>query len=71
MQMSYLGSRILRGRRALPPLRASSTAKSNDRHAISERITGHSLKSAGAGYAALTSDDMAEALKKFPRYTLD
>jgi integrase len=43
-----------------------------DRAGISERtsdyITGHANKSVGAAYGAPTLDDMAEALKKFPRY---
>jgi integrase len=45
-----------------------------DRAGISERmsdyITGHAHKSVGAGYGAPTLDDMAAALKKFPRYKL-
>jgi integrase len=45
-----------------------------DRAGITQRtsdyITGHAPKSDGAGYGAPTLDDMAEALKKFPRYTL-
>ncbi len=43
-----------------------------DRSGISERmsdyITGHAHKSAGAGYGAPTLEDMAEAIEKFPRY---
>jgi integrase len=43
-----------------------------DRAGITERmsdyITGHAHKSVGAGYGAPTLDDMAAALKKFPRY---
>jgi integrase len=43
-----------------------------DRHGITPRmsdyITGHAPRSVGAGYGAPTLDDMAEALKKFPRY---
>ena len=46
-----------------------------DRAGISERmsdyITRHANKSVGAAYGAPTLDDMAEALKKFPRYTLE
>jgi integrase len=46
-----------------------------DRAGISERtsdyITGHANKSVGAAYGAPTLDDMAEALKKFPRYALE
>jgi hypothetical protein len=45
-----------------------------DRAGITERtsdyITGHASKSTGAGYGVPTLEDMAEALKKFPRYTL-
>jgi integrase len=45
-----------------------------ERAGISERmsdyITGHSPKSEGAAYGEPTLDDMAEALKKFPRYEL-
>jgi integrase len=45
-----------------------------DRAGISERtsdyITGHAHKSVGAGYGAPTTEDMAAALKKFPRYRL-
>ena len=46
-----------------------------DRAGITERtsdyITGHASKSVGAGYGAPTLEDMAEALKKFPRYALE
>ena len=46
-----------------------------DRHGITERmsdsITGHAHKSVGASYGAPTLDDMAEAMKKFPRYVLE
>jgi integrase len=46
-----------------------------DRAGISERtsdtITGHAHKSVGAKYGTATLEDMAEAMKKFPRYTLD
>lgn len=45
-----------------------------DRAGISERmsdyITGHAHKSVGAGYGAPTLEDMAAALKKFPRYAV-
>jgi integrase len=45
-----------------------------DRSGITERtsdyITGHAHRSVGAGYGAPTLDDMANALKKFPRYAL-
>jgi integrase len=45
-----------------------------DRVGITERmsdyITGHAHKSEGAGYGAPTLEDMAKALKKFPRYKL-
>jgi integrase len=45
-----------------------------DRASASERmsdyITGHAHRSVGAGYGAPTLDDMAAALKKFPRYKL-
>ena len=45
-----------------------------DRVGITERmsdyITGHAHKSVGAGYGAPTLEDMAAALKKFPRYNL-
>ena len=45
-----------------------------DRAGITERmsdyITGHAHKSEGAGYGAPTTDDMAAALKRFPRYAL-
>jgi hypothetical protein len=45
-----------------------------DRVGISERmsdyITGHAHESAGAGYGAPTLEDMAEALKRFPRYEI-
>jgi hypothetical protein len=43
-----------------------------DRHNISERvhdaITDHAPPSQGRGYGAPTLDDMAEALKQFPRF---
>jgi integrase len=43
-----------------------------DRSGISERmsdyITGHAHKSAGAGYGAPILSDMTQALRKFPRY---
>jgi len=46
-----------------------------DRHGISERtsdsITGHTHKSVGAAYGAPTLDDMAEAMKKFPKYKVE
>jgi integrase len=46
-----------------------------DRSGITERmsdyITGHAHKSVGAGYGAPTLDDMAKALRKFPRYKLE
>jgi integrase len=46
-----------------------------DRAEISERmsdsITGHAHRSIGARYGAPTLEDMAEAMKKFPRYVLD
>jgi len=46
-----------------------------DRCGITERmsdyITGHAHKSVGAGYGAPTLDDMAKALRKFPRYKLE
>ena len=35
---------------------------------MSDYITGHAHKSAGAGYGAPILSDMAEALKRFPRY---
>jgi integrase len=45
-----------------------------DRSGISERmsdyITGHAHKTVGAGYGAPTPEDMAAALRKFPRYQL-
>jgi integrase len=45
-----------------------------DRAGISERtsdyITGHAHKSVGAGYGAPTTEDLAAALKRFPRYAL-
>jgi integrase len=45
-----------------------------DRHGISPRmsdyITGHAPRSVGAGYGAPTLDDMADALKKFPRFVV-
>jgi hypothetical protein len=36
----------------------------------SDYITGHAHKTEGAGYGAPTLEDMAAALKRFPRYTL-
>jgi integrase len=46
-----------------------------ERAGISERmsdsITGHAHQSIGASYGAPTLQDMAEALKKFPRYKLN
>ena len=45
-----------------------------DRAGMSERmsdyITGHAHRSVGASYGAPTLEDMAEAMKKFPPYTL-
>jgi hypothetical protein len=35
---------------------------------MSDNITAHAHKSVGASYGAPTLEDMAEALKKFPRY---
>jgi hypothetical protein len=44
------------------------------RHGISEHvsdwITGHTPATVGRGYGAPTLEDMAEALKKFPRYAV-
>jgi integrase len=46
-----------------------------DRHGISERvsdaITGHAPLTEGRKYGAPRLEDMAEALKKFPRYKID
>jgi integrase len=46
-----------------------------DRAGITERtsdhITGHAHKSVGATYGAPTLEDMAQALKKFPRYAVE
>jgi integrase len=46
-----------------------------DRAGITERmsdyITGHAHKSVGATYGAPTLEDMAEAMKKFPRYIVE
>jgi integrase len=46
-----------------------------DRAGITERtsdyITGHANKNIGAGYGRPTLEDMAEALKKFPRYAVE
>ena len=46
-----------------------------DRAEITERmsnyITGHAHKSEGAKYGAPTLDDMAQAMKKFPRYDVE
>jgi integrase len=46
-----------------------------DRASISERmsdyITGHAHKTAGAAYGAPMLDDMAEALQRFPRYDVE
>jgi integrase len=45
-----------------------------ERHGISERvhdaITGHKPKTIGRGYGPATVEDMAEALKRFPRYAI-
>ncbi len=35
---------------------------------VSDAITGHAPTTAGRGYGRPTVEDMAEALKKFPRY---
>jgi hypothetical protein len=37
---------------------------------MSDYITGHAPKSVGASYGEPTLADMADALKKFPRYKL-
>jgi integrase len=46
-----------------------------ERHGISERvsdeITGHAPLTVGRGYGRPTLPDMATALKKFPRYSVD
>lgn len=46
-----------------------------DRAGITERmsdyITGHAHKSVGATYGAPTLEDMAAAMKKFPRYVVE
>ena len=36
----------------------------------SDDITGHAHRSIGAGYGAPTLEDLAEAMKKFPRYAV-
>ena len=38
---------------------------------VHDEITGHAQKTIGRGYGRPTIEDMAEALKKFPRYRLD
>jgi len=38
---------------------------------MSDTITGHTHKSVGASYGAPTLEDMANAMKKFPRYDLE
>ena len=38
---------------------------------VSDEITGHTQLTVGRGYGRPTVDDMAEALKPFPRYKLD
>ena len=38
---------------------------------VHDEITGHAQKTVGRGYGRPTVEDMAEALKKFPRYNLD
>jgi hypothetical protein len=49
--------------------------KSQERSGISERIfdaiTGHAPVTAGRAYGKPNLSDMAEALKKFPRYLQD
>jgi hypothetical protein len=46
-----------------------------DRHAISDRvsdaITGHAPPTEGRAYGAPTLEDMANALRHFPRYKID
>jgi integrase len=46
-----------------------------DRHGITDRvldaITGHAPPTEGRAYGAPTLDDMANALKQFPRYKID
>jgi integrase len=44
--------------------------RANITERMSDYITGHARKSEGAGYGAPTLEDMAAALKKFPRYKL-
>jgi hypothetical protein len=38
---------------------------------MSDYLTGHAHKTVGARYGAPTLDDMAAALKRFPRYDLE
>jgi hypothetical protein len=38
---------------------------------MSDYITGHAHKSVGASYGAPTLEDMAEAMKKIPRYVVE
>ena len=38
---------------------------------VHDEITGHARKTSRRGYGRPTVEDMAEALKKFPRYNLD
>jgi integrase len=46
-----------------------------DRHGISDRvsdaITGHAPPTEGRAYGAPTLEDMANALRQFPRYKID
>jgi hypothetical protein len=37
---------------------------------MSDAITGHAAATDGRKYGAPTVEDMAEALKRFPRYTV-
>ncbi|WMT71642.1 hypothetical protein [Bradyrhizobium sp. Ash2021] len=37
----------------------------------SDAITGHAPATAGRAYTTPTPEDLAEAMKKFPRYQLD
>jgi integrase len=37
---------------------------------MSDAITGHAAATVGRSYGAPTVEDMAEALKKFPRYVV-
>jgi hypothetical protein len=55
-------------RRCWSPTSSVDDPRAGITERMSDYITGHAQKSTGAGYGAPILSDMADALKRFPRY---